>query len=107
MKSVSRLFSLVLTLLVACAIGRDGERCNPYLTHDECGPGLACTQPVDCPESYCCPASDPSSSTSAYCQRGCNGGQASMCAAGADADCVGRSPQGAAANTDADGGSAE
>ena len=33
---------------------------------DECGSGLACTQPALCPESYCCPVSGPS--TSAFCQ---------------------------------------
>lgn len=68
-----------------CRIGKEGERCNPSLSHDECGSGLACTQPVDCPENYCCPTSGTSSSD--YCQPGCAGGQASICAAGGDADC--------------------
>jgi hypothetical protein len=68
-----------------CNVGNEGERCNPSLSHDECGSGLACTQPVDCPESYCCPTSGESSN--ANCQKGCNGGQASICAAGGDADC--------------------
>ena len=68
-----------------CQIGQEGERCNPSLSHDECGAGLACTQPVDCPENYCCPTSGNSSQPN--CQPGCNGGQASICAAGGDADC--------------------
>jgi hypothetical protein len=68
-----------------CNIGQEGERCNPNLSHDECGAGLACTIPPDCPEAYCCPTSR--QSASAYCLRGCNGGQASACAAGGDADC--------------------
>ena len=68
-----------------CNVGNEGERCNPSLSHDECGAGLSCTQPLDCPESYCCPASGQSSNV--YCQQGCNGGQDSICAAGGDADC--------------------
>ena len=68
-----------------CNVGNEGERCNPSLSHDECGAGLACTQPTDCPESYCCPASG--TSRNELCQPGCAGGQASACAAGGDADC--------------------
>jgi len=68
-----------------CNIGQEGERCNPSLSHDECGAGLACTIPKDCPEAYCCPTSGTGSN--AFCQPGCNGGQASACAAGGDADC--------------------
>jgi hypothetical protein len=68
-----------------CNVGQEGERCNPSLSHDECGPGLACTVPADCPEAYCCPTSGKSSNL--YCQAGCNGGQASGCAASGDADC--------------------
>jgi hypothetical protein len=68
-----------------CNVGNEGERCNPSLSHDECGGGLSCQQPKDCPESYCCPTS--STSSNAFCQTGCNGGQASICAAGGDADC--------------------
>jgi len=73
-----------------CLQGREGDRCNPTLTNvngsneDECGSGLACGQPVDCPESYCCPDGG---STNPYCQPGCAGGQASICDAGGDADC--------------------
>jgi hypothetical protein len=77
--------ALVIGGAGGCEIGQEGERCNPDLSHDECGAGLACTQPVDCPESYCCPTSGNSSNP--YCQPGCSGGQASICAAGGDADC--------------------
>jgi hypothetical protein len=82
------LFALVGTLALGgggCNVGNEGERCNPSLSHDECGAGLSCQQPKDCPENYCCPTSGTSSN--AYCQSGCNGGQASICAAGGDADC--------------------
>jgi hypothetical protein len=68
-----------------CNIGQEGERCNPSLTHDECGAGLACTNPTNCPEYYCCPTSGKSSNP--YCQDGCNGGNVSICASGGDADC--------------------
>jgi hypothetical protein len=68
-----------------CNVGNEGERCNPDLSHDECGAGMTCQQPKDCPESYCCPTSG--NSSNAYCQPGCSGGQASICAAGGDADC--------------------
>ncbi len=80
-------------LLVAahgCSQGHEGDRCNPALTNvygsdeDECGSGLACGQPADCPESYCCPDGG---ATSPFCAPGCNGGQASICNAGGDADC--------------------
>jgi hypothetical protein len=68
-----------------CDTGNEGQRCNPSLSHDECGGGLSCQQPTDCPENYCCPTSG--TSTNPYCQPGCAGGQASICAAGGDADC--------------------
>ena len=68
-----------------CNVGNEGERCNPNLSHDECNAGLTCQRPLNCPENYCCPTSGTSSN--AYCQAGCNGGQASICAAGGDAEC--------------------
>jgi hypothetical protein len=70
-----------------CLQGAEGDRCNPDLAAGEsdCGSGLSCQQPVDCPENYCCPASGPT--TSAFCQPGCAGGQASICDAGGDANC--------------------
>jgi hypothetical protein len=88
---LSRIGSALIVLVSATALatgcnqGAEGDRCNPALSHDECGSGLQCTQPVDCPENYCCPASGTSSNP--YCQPGCAGGQASACAAGGDADC--------------------
>jgi hypothetical protein len=93
MKSLrSRITALFLTAASAlvlggagCQQGQEGDRCNPSLSHDECGAGLSCQQPVDCPENYCCPKSGASSNP--YCQPGCAGGQASICAAGGDADC--------------------
>jgi hypothetical protein len=76
---------LVLTLAaglawasVACNQGQEGDRCNPLLSHDECNAGLTCQQPTNCPENYCCPASGTSSNP--YCQAGCAGGLASICA---------------------------
>jgi hypothetical protein len=46
-----------------CAEGRDGDRCNPALSHDECGgdtlvcsgPGTSHPLPGGCVENYCCP----------------------------------------------------
>jgi hypothetical protein len=71
---------------IGCEIGNEGERCNPDLSHNECNSGLSCQQPANCPENYCCPKSG--TSTNVFCQPGCNGGQASICAAGGDADCA-------------------
>src|SRR5580704_2465310 len=70
-----------------CAQGAEGDRCNPDLATGEsdCNAGLSCQQPVDCPENYCCPMEG--SSDNPFCQPGCNGGQASICDAGGDADC--------------------
>jgi hypothetical protein len=93
---MNRMYSLVGIALLSiggvvafgaggCNVGNEGERCNPDLSHDECGAGLSCTQPQYCPENYCCPTSG--TSNNPYCQTGCNGGQASICAAGGDADC--------------------
>jgi hypothetical protein len=69
-------FGILGALAVGCLPpdaggGGEGDRCNPYLSHDECGSGLSCTQPTDCPENYCCPATNP---TSPFCQKGCAGG---------------------------------
>ena len=95
MKSIFSRIGIILALLVGgialggnggCDVGNEGERCNPSLSHDECGAGLSCQEPVDCPESYCCPTSGQSSNPN--CQPGCNGGLASMCDAGStDPDC--------------------
>jgi hypothetical protein len=73
-----------------CNQSAEGDRCNPLRTSDECGSGLVCSgnpigisasYPIQfCPENYCCPA-DLSQSTNPYCQPGCNGGAAAICAA--------------------------
>jgi hypothetical protein len=78
-------FSLIV--LTHCDPGTaEGDRCDPTLSHDECSnaPTVQCVTPVDCPESYCCSPD----STAPNCLPGCNGGQASICAAGGDADCA-------------------
>jgi hypothetical protein len=81
-------FGLFAVTGTGCNESQEGDRCNPDLSHDECNAGLSCQQPVDCPENYCCPTSGTSSNPN--CQPGCNGGQASICAAGGDADCPGQ-----------------
>lgn len=89
--------SLVLAVL-ACNQGAEGDRCNPVSAadgHDECGSGLKCTTPPQCPESYCCPSNGTSSNP--FCQPGCNGGAASACAAG-DVDACAPSEAGADAH---------
>jgi hypothetical protein len=65
--------------------GKEGDRCNPLLSHDECGgTTLACTQPPFCPENYCCPVNGASSNP--FCQTGCNGGAAAICTVNMDPD---------------------
>ena len=77
------LFALILGLAAAalgCQQGEEGDYCNPDLSHNECNQGLSCQQPALCPESYCCP--DPvTPESNAFCQTGCNGGAAAICAA--------------------------
>ena len=87
-----------LALMGGCySEGREGDRCDPNRTSDECGGGLVCSgysnvagdpgqnwlsanYPIaSCPEDYCCPP-DLSRATSPYCQPGCNGGAAAICA---------------------------
>ncbi len=55
-----------IALLPACDGGREGDRCNPNLSHDDCSDGLSCITPATCVENYCCP-SNPTKSTSQYC----------------------------------------
>jgi|SRR5580658_7073911 hypothetical protein len=79
-----------------CNEAAQGDRCNPLRSSNECGGGLVCAgnpigmsaaSPIPfCPENYCCPANadgtvDFASATSPYCQPGCNGGAAAICAA--------------------------
>ena len=78
-------FVVIAFVLLACEQGREGDRCNPNLSHDECNDGLSCQQPPDCPENYCCPTS--ADGTSPFCQPGCNGGDIAICNATPDA-CV-------------------
>jgi hypothetical protein len=58
--------SILVPLANGCDGGREGERCNPALSHNDCDDGLTCQQPATCAENYCCP-SDPTKSTSPYC----------------------------------------
>jgi hypothetical protein len=95
-----------------CNVGNLGERCNPDLSHDECGAGLVCTQPALCPENYCCPpppapGQPAPANQNPYCMTGCNGGQASICAAGGDADCEGGAEEEAGADAGAAGDAAD
>jgi hypothetical protein len=100
----------------------EGNRCNPYDSHNECASGLACTVSAwqvanqgmlantgtlvpflapgagadtagnydvleFCPENYCCPVDgngDLTTSGNPYCQPGCAGGAAAICAAVGD-----------------------
>jgi hypothetical protein len=80
---VAAVAGLIAASAVGCDTGNQGDRCNPNLSHNECGGGLVCltaqTMPplVDCPEAYCCP-SDLSQATSNFCQPGCAGGAFSI-----------------------------
>ncbi len=80
----------------ACNEAGQGDRCNPLRSSNECSGSLVCagnpigqstTYPIPfCPENYCCPVNsdgtvDFANATSPYCQPGCNGGAASICAA--------------------------
>ncbi|HXX67448.1 MAG TPA: hypothetical protein VEK07_09720 [Polyangiaceae bacterium] len=78
----------------------EGDRCNPYTSHNPCKQGAVCAgyppsspdqfQPYVlipfCPENYCCSVDDSLTitSTNPNCQPGCNGGAAAMCAADRD-----------------------
>jgi len=60
------LAGMIVALGNGCDGGREGERCNPALSHNDCDNGLTCQQPSTCAENYCCPA-DPTTSTNPYC----------------------------------------
>ncbi|HSY23629.1 MAG TPA: hypothetical protein VK841_15990 [Polyangiaceae bacterium] len=66
----ARLFALasvaLFLLVIACDGGREGDRCIPELSHNDCNSGLICTIPSTCAEAYCCPP-DPSTSSNPYC----------------------------------------
>jgi hypothetical protein len=81
MRASKILFGLIASAALAvagCDQGGEGDRCNPNLSHDECGGGLSCQQPAECPEFYCCPTNGTSSNP--FCQTGCAGGMAAICA---------------------------
>lgn len=46
--------SFLAIALAGCAPTREGERCNPSRTTDECATGLTCTTPDHCAVSVCC-----------------------------------------------------
>lgn len=85
--------ALALTLVLALAGGCDeqgaeGDRCNPYLSHNDCSSGLICAgYPPStvvipyCQENYCCPvdSSGNVTGTNPNCQPGCNGSAAVLC----------------------------
>jgi hypothetical protein len=50
--------------------GKEGDRCNPLVLHDECNDGLHCTQ-ATCSEAYCCPTGRSSSDPHCNNQAGC------------------------------------
>jgi hypothetical protein len=58
--------ALVGLVGAGCDGGREGDRCNPDLSHDDCNDGLTCVQPATCVENHCCPA-DPRTSSDPYC----------------------------------------
>jgi hypothetical protein len=78
-------------LLAACDGGSLGDRCNPDLSHDECGSGLACTTPPTCVISVCCPTSGASDDPNCACITNpagcaCTVGDAGASASAADAN---------------------
>lgn len=114
----------VLSLAGAGCIGgwtdsnvSEGHRCNPDDSHNECSSGLVCTGQQQspaipfCPENYCCSvdSSGNLNSSNVWCQPGCNGGAASICAADKDPGAcafAGGASLAAAMALDEDGGAA-
>ena len=79
------LFAMLALTGLGCDGGREGDRCNPLLSHSDCNDGLSCQQPATCAESYCCPASS-SSSSNPFCNgQGCPQTDATPPAAGSGA----------------------
>ena len=67
------LMAIALASTGGCDQGGEGDRCNPFLSHDECGDGLVCSGPSTnyplpgtCVENYCCPT-NPTKSSIPYC----------------------------------------
>jgi len=63
---LSALGMAAMIAATGCDQGKEGDRCNPDLSHDECNSGLTCQQPSTCAENYCCPT-PASGSDNAYC----------------------------------------
>lgn len=65
---VARVCALGIVGLVLAAVygtgcelgGKEGDRCNPLVLHDECNSSLHCTR-ATCSEAYCCPVDRSSS----------------------------------------------
>jgi hypothetical protein len=82
---VSALGFAAILALTGCDQGKEGDRCNPDLSHNECNSGLTCQQPSTCAENYCCPT-PASGSSNAYCNgAGCPEVDAGEVDAGVDA----------------------
>jgi hypothetical protein len=72
--AVAVAMSALAVLAGGCDQGNEGDRCNPLLSHDECGgdtlvcsgPGTSYPLPGNCVENYCCPK-DPTKSSNPYC----------------------------------------
>jgi hypothetical protein len=72
-----------------CDGGREGDRCNPDLSHNDCNDGLTCIVPSTCVENYCCPT-PASASTNPYCNgMACPMAAASTSGPDASADATG------------------
>jgi hypothetical protein len=120
---VGALFAVVSLAGAGCIGGwtdtgvSEGHRCNPLDSHNECSSGLVCTGQQQspaipfCPENYCCSvdSSGNINSSNVWCQPGCNGGAASICAANKDPGAcalAGGASLAAAMALDEDGGAA-
>lgn len=86
--------AFVLALAPGCdEQGAEGDRCNPYLSHNDCNSGLVCSghAPASaiipfCQENYCCPVDSNGNPTGSNpnCQPGCNGSAAVLCSLTSD-----------------------
>jgi hypothetical protein len=70
MRRAARALAFAITALalagLACDGGREGDRCVPDLSHNDCNDGLTCVTPSTCVENYCCPT-PASASNNPYC----------------------------------------
>jgi hypothetical protein len=70
-RSIRNVLWMALAVLAlsgsGCAGGGEGDRCNPFFSHNDCNDPLVCTSftlpgtMTACGESYCCPANGLSS----------------------------------------------